>query len=110
MAQKTGKEETKFKVLPETITLCVNNCGVTGNPTTNNMCQKCFSATTAAVGSSSIMIHYKFGEKRLRSGFRRLSPERMSPDLKRREEEEENRSPPAKREVKRIGPLLLRER
>ncbi|XP_012475476.1 zinc finger A20 and AN1 domain-containing stress-associated protein 5 [Gossypium raimondii] len=52
MAQRTEKEETEFKV-PETLTLCVNNCGVTGNPATNNMCQKCFSATTAATSSSS---------------------------------------------------------
>nr|GMD38219.1 zinc finger A20 and AN1 domain-containing stress-associated protein 5 [Ipomoea batatas] len=116
MAQKTGKEETEFKVVPETITLCVNNCGVTGNPATNNMCQKCFSASTAAAGSSSAAIHHKFGEKQPRSGFRRLSPERTSLDLKRREdrtvaigektveeEEEENRSPPAKREVNRCS-------
>lgn len=47
MAQRTEKEETEFKV-PETITLCVNNCGVIGNPGTNNMCQKCFNASTAA--------------------------------------------------------------
>ncbi|GFZ02795.1 A20/AN1-like zinc finger family protein [Actinidia rufa] len=40
MAQRTEKEETEFKVVPETITLCVNNCGVIGNPATNNMCQK----------------------------------------------------------------------
>ncbi|KAB1224811.1 Zinc finger A20 and AN1 domain-containing stress-associated protein 5 [Morella rubra] len=46
MAQKTEKEETEFKVA-ETITLCVNNCGVMGNPATNNMCQKCFNATTS---------------------------------------------------------------
>ncbi|OAY44776.1 zinc finger A20 and AN1 domain-containing stress-associated protein 5 [Manihot esculenta] len=52
MAQKTEKEETEFKV-PETLTLCVNNCGVTGNPATNNMCQKCFNATTAASTSNS---------------------------------------------------------
>ncbi|XAR63427.1 hypothetical protein NMG60_11023360 [Bertholletia excelsa] len=53
MAQRTEKEETEFKVVPETITLCVNNCGVTGNPATNNMCQKCFNATTATTSSSS---------------------------------------------------------
>ncbi|XP_061998404.1 zinc finger A20 and AN1 domain-containing stress-associated protein 5 [Rosa rugosa] len=47
MAQRTEKEETEFKV-PDTLTHCVNNCGVTGNPATNNMCQKCFNATTAA--------------------------------------------------------------
>ncbi|KAF5780801.1 putative transcription regulator A20-like family [Helianthus annuus] len=46
MAQRTEKEETKFKSLPETLTLCVNNCGVVGAPATNNMCQNCFNATT----------------------------------------------------------------
>ncbi|XWS35493.1 hypothetical protein CRYUN_Cryun20dG0002100 [Craigia yunnanensis] len=59
MAQRTEKEETEFKVpetefkVPETLTLCINNCGVTGNPATNNMCQKCFNATTATSSSSS---------------------------------------------------------
>ncbi|KAJ9563288.1 hypothetical protein OSB04_008448 [Centaurea solstitialis] len=55
MAQRTEKEETEFKAVPETLTLCVNNCGVVGNPATNNMCQKCFNATssTAAASSSS---------------------------------------------------------
>ncbi|RDX78269.1 Zinc finger A20 and AN1 domain-containing stress-associated protein 5, partial [Mucuna pruriens] len=52
MAHKTEKEETDFKV-PETITLCVNNCGVTGNPATNNMCQKCFAAFTASTATTS---------------------------------------------------------
>ncbi|XP_054816061.1 zinc finger A20 and AN1 domain-containing stress-associated protein 5-like [Prosopis cineraria] len=52
MAQRTEKEETDFKV-PETIIPCVNNCGFTGNPATNNMCQKCFNATTSAASSSS---------------------------------------------------------
>ncbi|KAI4323387.1 hypothetical protein L6164_022999 [Bauhinia variegata] len=52
MAQKTEKEETEFKV-PETITPCVNNCGVTGNPATNNMCQQCFNASTTTTTSSS---------------------------------------------------------
>ncbi|GMI75755.1 stress associated protein 5 [Hibiscus trionum] len=52
MAQRTEKEETEFKV-PEILTLCVNNCGVTGNPATNNMCQKCFTAMTAATSSST---------------------------------------------------------
>ncbi|KAF8396120.1 hypothetical protein HHK36_017732 [Tetracentron sinense] len=44
MAQRTEKEETDFKV-PETLTLCINNCGFSGNPATNNMCQKCFKAS-----------------------------------------------------------------
>ncbi|CAI0555392.1 unnamed protein product [Linum tenue] len=52
MAQKTQKEETEFKV-PETLTSCINNCGVTGNPASNNMCQTCFTATNATVASSS---------------------------------------------------------
>ncbi|KAG7576970.1 Zinc finger A20-type [Arabidopsis thaliana x Arabidopsis arenosa] len=58
MAQRTEKEETEFKVLETltttttTTTLCTNNCGVTANPATNNMCQKCFNASlvSAAAG------------------------------------------------------------
>ncbi|KAK9065420.1 hypothetical protein SSX86_016803 [Deinandra increscens subsp. villosa] len=53
MAQRTEKEETEFKVIPETMTFCVNNCGVVGNPATNNMCQNCFNATTSTTSSSS---------------------------------------------------------
>ncbi|KAE8702801.1 Zinc finger A20 and AN1 domain-containing stress-associated protein 5 [Hibiscus syriacus] len=52
MAQRTEKEETEFKV-PETLTLCVNNCGVTASPATNNMCQKCFTAATSSSSSST---------------------------------------------------------
>ncbi|XVF33747.1 hypothetical protein REPUB_Repub17cG0195200 [Reevesia pubescens] len=52
MAQRTEKEETEFKV-PDTLTLCINNCGVTGNPATNNMCQKCFNATTATSSTTA---------------------------------------------------------
>ncbi|RVX02832.1 Zinc finger A20 and AN1 domain-containing stress-associated protein 5 [Vitis vinifera] len=52
MAQKTEKEETEFKV-PETLALCVNNCGFTGNPATNNMCQKCFSASASAAAAAA---------------------------------------------------------
>ncbi|XP_008231311.1 PREDICTED: zinc finger A20 and AN1 domain-containing stress-associated protein 5 [Prunus mume] len=68
MAQRTEKEETEFKV-PETLTHCVNNCGVTGNPSTNNMCQKCFnasSATTTATSSSAVTLKFS-GEKSPRS-------------------------------------------
>ncbi|KAF8109466.1 hypothetical protein N665_0095s0039 [Sinapis alba] len=57
MAQRTEKEETEFKVLEAlttttttTTTLCSNNCGVTANPATNNMCQKCFNASIASAG------------------------------------------------------------
>ncbi|XP_011025067.1 PREDICTED: zinc finger A20 and AN1 domain-containing stress-associated protein 5-like [Populus euphratica] len=52
MAQRTEKEETECKV-PENLTLCINNCGVTGNPATNNMCQKCFNASTSTSNPSS---------------------------------------------------------
>ncbi|CAM8960794.1 unnamed protein product [Rhodiola kirilowii] len=72
MAQKTGQEETEFKAVPETLNLCVNNCGVTGNPSTNNMCQKCFNAATTsdavAAASSILAAPHKFtADKSLRS-------------------------------------------
>ncbi|GKV52941.1 hypothetical protein SLEP1_g59491 [Rubroshorea leprosula] len=41
----------EFKV-PKTLALCINNCGLTSNLATNNMCQKCFNATTATTSSS----------------------------------------------------------
>nr|GMD65263.1 zinc finger A20 and AN1 domain-containing stress-associated protein 5 [Ipomoea batatas]GMD71818.1 zinc finger A20 and AN1 domain-containing stress-associated protein 5 [Ipomoea batatas]GME12070.1 zinc finger A20 and AN1 domain-containing stress-associated protein 5 [Ipomoea batatas] len=116
MVQKTEKEETEFKVVPETITPCVNNCGVTGNPATNGMCQKCFNATTAAstsssVAASTVPIPHKFAEKSPRSTFRRTSPGRTVPDLKKLEDTTEKgdektgeSSPaPAKREVNRCS-------
>ncbi|KAK2969762.1 hypothetical protein RJ640_028042 [Escallonia rubra] len=53
MAQKTEKEDADFKVVPEILTLCINNCGVTGSPATKNMCQKCFSASSSAASSSA---------------------------------------------------------
>lgn len=51
MAQRTEKEETEFKVVPEAISLCVK-CGVAGISAANNLCQKCFNATTAASTSA----------------------------------------------------------
>ncbi|XP_023514224.1 zinc finger A20 and AN1 domain-containing stress-associated protein 5-like [Cucurbita pepo subsp. pepo] len=74
MAQRTEKEETEFKV-PETITLCVNNCGLTGNPATNNMCQKCFNAATAASATASMAMKFS-GEISPRSTTSR-SPEKF---------------------------------
>uniref|UniRef100_A0A7N0T6P0 Zinc finger A20 and AN1 domain-containing stress-associated protein 5 n=1 Tax=Kalanchoe fedtschenkoi TaxID=63787 RepID=A0A7N0T6P0_KALFE len=73
MAQKTGKEETEFKAVPEALNLCINNCGVTGNPSTNNMCQKCFNTATTsdavvAAASSILAAPHKFTpDKSLRS-------------------------------------------
>ncbi|GKV32416.1 hypothetical protein SLEP1_g41027 [Rubroshorea leprosula] len=51
MALRAKKKEIEFKV-PETLTLCINNYGLTGNLATNNMCQKCFNATIATTSSS----------------------------------------------------------
>jgi hypothetical protein len=47
MAQRDKKEEPTELRAPE-ITLCANNCGFPGNPATQNLCQSCFSAATAA--------------------------------------------------------------
>ncbi|KAM0049597.1 putative transcription regulator A20-like family [Helianthus debilis subsp. tardiflorus] len=46
MAQRTEKEETEFKNVAETLTLCVNNCGVVASPATNNMFHNCFNASS----------------------------------------------------------------
>ncbi|XP_050148784.1 zinc finger A20 and AN1 domain-containing stress-associated protein 5-like [Malus sylvestris] len=66
MTQRAEKEETEFKVL-ETLTHCVNNYDVTGNPSTNNMCQKCFNAATTSSSSSSVTILKFSAEKSPRS-------------------------------------------
>ncbi|PWA82012.1 zinc finger, AN1-type, Zinc finger, A20-type [Artemisia annua] len=46
MAQRTEKEEINVKPEKTTLTLCINNCGLIGSPSTNNMCQNCFSSST----------------------------------------------------------------
>ncbi|KAF5752671.1 zinc finger A20 and AN1 domain-containing stress-associated protein 5-like [Tripterygium wilfordii] len=92
MAQRTEKEETEYKV-PETLTLCVNNCGVTGNPATNNMCQKCFNTTTASttnsctstvastVSGGGVLKFSSSGEKSTRSSQKRAAEQPdLSPD------------------------------
>ena len=84
MAQNKEKEETEFKV-PETITPCVNNCGVTGNPATNNMCQNCFNATTTTTTSSStssgagISAPSKFVDDSISRSTTSRSPKRSYP-------------------------------
>nr|AUN86611.1 A20/AN1 zinc finger protein [Lobularia maritima] len=49
MAQSSEYVESELQELDSkrtsTSTLCTNNCGVTANPATNNMCQKCFNAS-----------------------------------------------------------------
>ncbi|KAG6438461.1 hypothetical protein SASPL_103404 [Salvia splendens] len=87
MAQKTGQEETEFKVVPENIALCVK-CGVAGNSAANNLCQKCFStpaeasisaaavpAPASGVAKPKIRV---FGERSIRSSSTaRSSPHRI---------------------------------
>ncbi|XP_011087429.1 zinc finger A20 and AN1 domain-containing stress-associated protein 5-like [Sesamum indicum] len=112
MAQKTEKEETEFKVVPETISLCVN-CGVAGNSAANNLCQKCFNTTTASTAASAAAtspggakhVNNVFVEKSFRSIT--CSPERKfdsadtSGDLK--IEAAEVEAPPVKRQVNRCS-------
>ncbi|KAH6772958.1 A20/AN1-like zinc finger family protein [Perilla frutescens var. hirtella] len=116
MAQRTEKEETEFKVVPETISLCVK-CGVAGNSASNNLCQNCFNATTtastsAAAASSSAVagskpLNHVFAEKSFRSSSSNLSlPDRKltsagtSRDL---HKEVPVTAPPMKREVNRCS-------
>ncbi|KAF8398434.1 hypothetical protein HHK36_017361 [Tetracentron sinense] len=102
MAQKTEKEETEFKV-PETLTLCTNNCGFSGNPATNNMCQKCFKA------SAGILKPLKFpGQDKPRSSFIRSSeksdlPSETSRDLTQDNAGAEGTSSIVRREVNRCS-------
>ncbi|KAL1539969.1 switch-activating protein Sap1 [Salvia divinorum] len=116
MAHKTEQEETEFKVVPESISLCVK-CGVPGNSAANNLCQKCF-ATTAEVSTSAVSpaaavsgvtkpkIHV-FGEKSFRSSSSvRSSPPRMPKLLETSADLKEDRAAvdlAAKREVNRCS-------
>ncbi|XP_019200241.1 PREDICTED: zinc finger A20 and AN1 domain-containing stress-associated protein 5-like [Ipomoea nil] len=63
-------EEAFLNIVP-----CVNNCGVTGNPATNNLCQKCFNAVSTSVFASMSTIPHKFSDKSPRSIVRMSSPE-----------------------------------
>ena len=103
MAQRTEKEETEFKVVPETMSLCVK-CGVAGNSSAaNNLCQKCFNATAAAstsVGAVAKPLNHVLLEKSFRSSSflpeRRLASAATNRDLKR---EASVAAIPMKREV-----------
>jgi hypothetical protein len=116
MAQKTEKEETEFKVVPETISLCVK-CGVAGNPAANNLCQKCFnsnatvsmspaSSGAAATAGGAKSVNQVFPEKSSGSSAstvsapeRELKSEETSRDLKK----EASAAPPGNREVNRCS-------
>ncbi|CAM8952449.1 unnamed protein product [Rhodiola kirilowii] len=65
MAQKTENEDTEFKSVPETLTPCTNNCGLTSNASTNNMCLNCFtnaatSSSSSSTSSSSVSTSFHF--------------------------------------------------
>ncbi|KAK4414437.1 Zinc finger A20 and AN1 domain-containing stress-associated protein 5 [Sesamum alatum] len=115
MAQRTEKEETEFKVVPDTISLCVK-CGVVGNSATNNLCQKCFNTTTAASASTAAPaaatsaggakpVNNVFVEKSFRSiassPLRKFDSAETSGDLK--NESAEEAPPPVKRQVNRCS-------
>uniref|UniRef100_A0A7N0SVC2 Zinc finger A20 and AN1 domain-containing stress-associated protein 5 n=1 Tax=Kalanchoe fedtschenkoi TaxID=63787 RepID=A0A7N0SVC2_KALFE len=69
MAQKTEKEDAEFKAVPETLTPCVNNCGLTGNASTGNMCLNCFTnAAAASHNSSRSAASFSFGSDPARTG------------------------------------------
>ncbi|KAK6162951.1 hypothetical protein DH2020_002792 [Rehmannia glutinosa] len=121
MAQKTEKEETEYKVVPENISLCVK-CGVAGNSSTNNLCQKCFNTTTAASTSTAAAaaaaatatsaggakpIDHVFVEKSFRSTRslpeRNFSPADTSRDLKKEASTTVEAPPPMKSGVNRCS-------
>ncbi|KAG2317926.1 hypothetical protein Bca52824_021048 [Brassica carinata] len=85
MAQRTEKEETEFKVFETlttttttttTPTLCSNNCGVTANPATNNMCQKCFNASVSATATACVVDSGSILKRSARSVNLRSAPAR----------------------------------
>ncbi|KAL8495976.1 hypothetical protein ACS0TY_019914 [Phlomoides rotata] len=111
MAQRTEKEETEFKVVPETISLCVK-CGVAGNAATNNLCQNCFNAnaTAAASAGGGKPLNHVFVEKSFRSSSSARSLPEVQPnhaetcrDLKVEESTAPDAAPPMKREINRCS-------
>ncbi|KAL6493870.1 switch-activating protein Sap1 [Orobanche gracilis] len=115
MTQRTEKEETEYKVVPDNIFICVT-CGVSGNSATNKLCPNCFNATStvsttaAASAAGGKLINHVFVEKSLRSiSSTRSSPERIffleetSRDLKKKVPKASESEVPAKREVSRCS-------
>ncbi|KAL2469462.1 putative Zn-finger protein [Abeliophyllum distichum] len=106
MAQKTEKEETKFKVVTETITLCVKR-GIAGNSAANDSCKTCLSAI--ATGSTFSIVVAIESKKSFRSSSssrssseRKLKPVETSNDLK-KEDSDSADDVPVKREVNRCS-------
>ncbi|KAL2491541.1 Zinc finger A20 and AN1 domain-containing stress-associated protein 5 [Abeliophyllum distichum] len=108
MAQKTGKEETEFKVVPETVTVCVK-CAVAGNSAANNLCQKCFSATAAISTSAAAATSFAREAKQVSfssssssriSRYSKLNSEESNKNLKK---DDSTEAAPVKREVNRCS-------
>lgn len=53
MAQRDKKVEEPTELRAPELTLCANSCGFPGNPATNNLCQACFQAATAASSTAT---------------------------------------------------------
>ncbi|KAL2476599.1 putative Zn-finger protein [Abeliophyllum distichum] len=93
----------KFKVVIETITLCVK-CGIDGNSAANDSCKICLSAIV--VGSTFSIVAVAIGSKKSfrsisssrSSSERKLKPVEMSNDLK-KEDSNSADGVPVKREV-----------
>ncbi|KAL2533831.1 Stress-associated protein 1 [Abeliophyllum distichum] len=107
MAQKTEKEETKFKVVTETITLCVKY-DIAGNSTANDSCKTSLSAIAA--GSTFSVVAVAIESKKLfrsssssrSSSKRKLKPVETSNDLK-KDDLDSADIVPVKREVNRCS-------
>ncbi|KAL2480200.1 Stress-associated protein 1 [Abeliophyllum distichum] len=105
MVQKIEKEETKFKVVAQTITLFVK-CVIAGNSTANDSCKTClraiaagstFSIVAVAIGSKK---SFRYSSSSRSSSERKLKPVEMSNDLK-KEDSDSADVVPVKREVNR---------
>ncbi|RZC86844.1 hypothetical protein C5167_030195 [Papaver somniferum] len=69
MAQR-DKEETEMKV-SESLSLCINNCGSSGNPATKNMCQSCYKVSTGIIKPSPALTRSSFVRLPERSDYQR---------------------------------------
>ncbi|KAK6937102.1 Zinc finger, AN1-type [Dillenia turbinata] len=82
MAQKGENKETELNLkVPESlpISLCTNNCGFTGNPATNNMCQKCFKASKP-VSSAAVPVEEESTSRSISLFISAKSSDQLDPD------------------------------
>ncbi|KAI3967606.1 hypothetical protein MKW92_003481 [Papaver armeniacum] len=83
MAQR-DKEETEMKV-SESLSLCINNCGFSGNPATKNMCQSCYKISTGIMTQPAGAALTFSGKEKARSSFVRLPERPERSDYQRRD-------------------------